>query len=147
MAADSRGDGGALLDLAAAAADRGAGVMAAETATAAAHAFQRQGDRGRLATALEVRAHLLTSSVGAATPGLLPPGRAPLTSREREVAFLAAGGATSADIASRLGLSRRTVDNHLGRVFDKLNVRRRHDLRLVLGLIPSGSAAPRPGAS
>ncbi len=42
-----------------------------------------------------------------------------LTKREREVAVLAAGGITSKDIADRLFVSVRTVDNHLGRVYDK----------------------------
>ena len=52
-----------------------------------------------------------------------------LTAREREIAGLAAGGLSSRAIAERLTLSVRTVDSHLSRVFTKLNVRGRQELR------------------
>ena len=52
----------------------------------------------------------------------------PLTTREREIAELAARGHTSAAIAEQLGLSVRTVDNHLGRAFTKLGVSGRAEL-------------------
>jgi DNA-binding CsgD family transcriptional regulator len=61
-------------------------------------------------------------------------GAAPLTSRERDVAMLAARGMPSREIAERLDLSVRTVDNHLARCFDKLGVRTRGELADVLGL-------------
>ncbi|GAA3291586.1 helix-turn-helix domain-containing protein [Streptomyces cinereospinus] len=51
-----------------------------------------------------------------------------LTSRERDVALLAANGFTSPAIGHRLGLSARTVDNHLGRAYQKLGVTSRRDL-------------------
>lgn len=53
---------------------------------------------------------------------------AQLTGREREIATLAAAGARSKEIAQRLGLSPRTVDNHLLRAYRKLGVRRRDEL-------------------
>ncbi|MBL1083582.1 helix-turn-helix transcriptional regulator [Streptomyces actinomycinicus] len=57
-----------------------------------------------------------------------------LTSRERDVALLAANGFTSPAIGHRLGLSARTVDNHLGRAYQKLGVTGRRDLApLVIG--------------
>ncbi|MBO3094627.1 helix-turn-helix transcriptional regulator [Cellulomonas dongxiuzhuiae] len=55
-----------------------------------------------------------------------------LTSREQEIASLAAGGLTSRAIAQRLVLSTRTVDSHLSRVFAKLGVHSREELANVL---------------
>jgi DNA-binding NarL/FixJ family response regulator len=43
-----------------------------------------------------------------------------LTEREREVARLVADGLTNRQIAVRLGISERTVENHLDHIFDKL---------------------------
>jgi DNA-binding CsgD family transcriptional regulator len=51
-----------------------------------------------------------------------------LTAREREVALLGMDGLTSRVIAERLGLSVRTVDNHLARVFAKLGITSRSEL-------------------
>lgn len=51
-----------------------------------------------------------------------------LTAREVEVAMLAVAGAGNKDIAAALGVSVRTVEVHLGRVFAKLDVRRRVEL-------------------
>ena len=46
--------------------------------------------------------------------------------------MLAATQASSREIASRLQLSVRTVDNHLGRVYAKLGVSRRAQLAAML---------------
>jgi DNA-binding CsgD family transcriptional regulator len=56
------------------------------------------------------------------------PRHAGLTARERDVTLLAAAGLTSRTIAYRLRISVRTVDNYLGRVYQKLGVAGRHDL-------------------
>lgn len=57
-----------------------------------------------------------------------------LTRRERDVALLAASGLTSPAVGHRLGLSGRTVDNYLGRAYQKLGVTDRRDLApLVIG--------------
>jgi DNA-binding NarL/FixJ family response regulator len=45
-----------------------------------------------------------------------------LTDREREVLKVAAEGLTARQIASRLGVSERTVTTHLGRIYSKLGV-------------------------
>ncbi len=55
-----------------------------------------------------------------------------LTGREREIAMLAASGLSSRDIAERLVVSVRTVDNHLQHTYRKLGVRRRDELAGVL---------------
>jgi len=54
--------------------------------------------------------------------------RQPLTSRELQVAQLAADGLSNSEIAHRLFISTNTVKTHLAQVFAKLNVRDRVDL-------------------
>lgn len=49
----------------------------------------------------------------------------PLTLREREVAALVAEGRTNREVAERLSLSKRTVDNHVGKVLKKLGLESR----------------------
>lgn len=65
----------------------------------------------------------------AATPLLrLTPALAGLTRRERDVALLVVDGMTSSAIGKRLRLSARTVDNYLGRIYQKLGVTNRRDV-------------------
>jgi DNA-binding NarL/FixJ family response regulator len=59
-----------------------------------------------------------------------------LTTRERQVAELAAEGVKSRDIADRLYLSPRTVENHLQRVYAKLGVNSRTELAPALRSLP-----------
>jgi DNA-binding CsgD family transcriptional regulator len=54
-----------------------------------------------------------------------PPAAAELTDREREIATLASLGHTNRDIAERLFLSRRTVENHMAHALSKLGIRSR----------------------
>jgi DNA-binding CsgD family transcriptional regulator len=56
-----------------------------------------------------------------------------LTGRELEVARLVAEGYSNSSVAGRLGISVRTVENHLHRAFGKLSVTNRTDLIRVLG--------------
>ncbi len=58
----------------------------------------------------------------------------PLTRRERQIATLASKGVANAKIAKRLGLSIRTVESHLYRVYGKLGVSTRDKLPPLLGV-------------
>lgn len=51
-----------------------------------------------------------------------------LTSRELEVARLAAGGYTCAEIAVKLGISRRTAEFHVGAIRSKLELKHKREL-------------------
>lgn len=55
-----------------------------------------------------------------------------LTSRERAVAKLVAAGKTNKEVARELDITERTVKAHLGASFEKLGVRDRLQLALVL---------------
>ncbi|HKU66462.1 MAG TPA: helix-turn-helix transcriptional regulator [Candidatus Baltobacteraceae bacterium] len=55
-----------------------------------------------------------------------------LTPRQREIAALAASGKTNREIAGALGLSHRTVGNHLATIFDQLGIRARWQLEEAL---------------
>jgi len=57
----------------------------------------------------------------------------PLSGREREIVMLAAAGIASKDIAERLYLSVRTVNNHLQHAYTKLGVSSRAGLAQALG--------------
>jgi len=111
----------------------GAKLLAAEAAAGAAEAYTRAGDQ-RAATAARRRSSALAAECeGASTPRLaLPAGAVPLSGREREIARLAAEGVASKDIAERLYLSVRTVNNHLQHVYTKLGVTSRADLARAL---------------
>jgi ATP/maltotriose-dependent transcriptional regulator MalT len=111
----------------------GAMLLAAEAAAGGADALRRQREQRR-AAALDVRSNeLVALCEGARTPALaLARSVVPLTDREREIALLAAAGQPSRVIAERLYLSVRTVDNHLGRIYDKLGVSSRATLAAAL---------------
>ncbi|ASW53700.1 helix-turn-helix transcriptional regulator [Plantactinospora sp. KBS50] len=121
-----RADPGILLEAAAAFEAVGSALYAAEAAAAASRCAS-----GRAAAAARRRADELAHEVGdPATPLLAgsPASTDPLTARERLVAELAAAGANNAEIARRLVLSVRTVENHLSRAYAKLGITSRSDL-------------------
>jgi DNA-binding CsgD family transcriptional regulator len=124
-------------ELAGAAADfeaLGAMLLAAEAAAGAAGAFSRAGDRRAATAALRRSIELAAACEGAVTPGLFHAATAvPLSGREREIAMLAAAGLASKDIAERLYLSVRTVNNHLQHAYAKLGVSSRAGLAQALG--------------
>jgi DNA-binding NarL/FixJ family response regulator len=55
-----------------------------------------------------------------------------LTGREREVARAVAAGSSNKEIARQLGITERTVKAHVGSVFQKLKVRDRLHLALIV---------------
>ncbi|WP_265868280.1 LuxR family transcriptional regulator [Streptomyces sp. SKN60] len=118
----------------------GADLLAAEAATAAATGWRRAGETRRATAATRKATEAIRHCPGARTP-LLSNAQAaiPLTTREREVALLAAGGASSKDIAEQLVLSVRTVDNHLQRVYKKLGVATRNEIAEQLRPKKTGS--------
>ncbi len=70
----------------------------------------------------------------------------PLAPREREIAQLAAARWRSREIAERLGISARTVDNTLTRLYRKLDVAGRDELAARLddlGLLDPSTPSPR----
>ncbi|MEU4836130.1 LuxR C-terminal-related transcriptional regulator [Streptosporangium sp. NPDC023615] len=112
----------------------GASLLAAEAAGAAAELWRRSGDPRRASAAATRSAASAALCEGARTPVLRTAGAAvPLTAREREIAILAADGTASKDIAAKLTISVRTVDNHLQRVYAKLGVSTRRELVDRLG--------------
>jgi DNA-binding CsgD family transcriptional regulator len=133
-AALAAADGAALDRTAAAFEDLGALLLAAEAAAAAGRAHQAAGRDPRANASQERAARLTAACQGARTPGLGPERPAStLTPREREVAMLAAANNSSREIAARLDLSVRTVDNYLGRAYAKLGVSSRAELAALLG--------------
>jgi DNA-binding CsgD family transcriptional regulator len=126
-------DGAALDRVAAAFQDLGVMLPAAEAKTAAARSHRAAGRHPSANASQEQAAALAAACQGARTPGLGPAMPVSvLTAREREVALLAAMAASSREIANRLHLSVRTVDNHLGRIYAKLGVSSRAQLATLL---------------
>jgi DNA-binding CsgD family transcriptional regulator len=123
----------------------GATLSAAE-AFAAASRSARDAGRAHEAGALHDRAlELAALCLGADTGGIRDSAPDVLTRREREVVDLARLGLTSQEIATRLFLSIRTVDNHLQSSYGKLGIGGRRDLIAPAGstaAAASGSASP-----
>jgi DNA-binding CsgD family transcriptional regulator len=140
-AARSRHAGVALEAVAARFAGFGMFLLAAESAAAASAAYHEDG-RSRPANGCARMAEEYAAIAGAALPaGTESAELDQLTRREREVASLAASGTSSKEIAAKLFISMRTVDNHLQRVYSKLGVNGRNQLRLALA---TGEAASPP---
>ena len=65
-----------------------------------------------------------------------------LSAREKEVALAVASGASNKEIARRLEISERTVKAHLTAAFERLGVRDRLQLSLLINGTPDVSAIP-----
>jgi len=97
---------------------------------------------GAMLLAAETAAARRSSALAAACEGAVTPGlfhaavAVPLSAREREIVMLAAAGMASKDIAERLYLSVRTVNNHLQHAYTKLGVSGRAGLAQAVGSPP-----------
>jgi DNA-binding CsgD family transcriptional regulator/tetratricopeptide (TPR) repeat protein len=78
------------------------------------------------------RARLELGATGTVVPRSAPRPASSLTSREQQVAGLAAEGLTNIEIGARLFLSTHTVDWHLRKVFTKLGISRRREIANAL---------------
>ena len=109
-------------------------LFAAEASAEAARAHRNDGRKASSYAALD-RARELARRCQSAHTLALAWAHQPdeLTGREREVAELAASGLSSRDIAIRLDIATRTVDNLLGRVYVKLAISGRQELVELLG--------------
>lgn len=112
----------------------GAVLWAAEAYAQAFRIAAEDGDRSRASVLRSRAVALVQRCPGAATPALRGLRITPLTRREHEVAILAANGFTSPQIADRLVVSVRTVDNHLASVYRKLDVAGREELPEALAV-------------
>ena len=113
----------------------GADLLAAEAYLAAAASCRSKGLARQATSAARCAGELAAPLGDVRTPGLSlggSTGHDQLTRREREIAAMAAAGGSSRDIAARLVLSVRTVDNHLQNVYSKRGVTSRDELARVL---------------
>jgi DNA-binding CsgD family transcriptional regulator len=107
----------------------GAWLLAAEASTAAAVSYRAEGQPRRASASTRMAAEFTAMCGEVRTPGLSGgPEAERLTRREREVAGLAAAGASNKEIAAKLHLSARTVENHLQSSYVKLGVTGRDQL-------------------
>jgi DNA-binding CsgD family transcriptional regulator len=106
-------------------------LHAAEAAGQAATLRQQAGGAQAALRARTRMDALLQRCPQARTPMLAAPPPI-LTPRELQVARLANNGHSSAQIANRLSIAVRTVDNHLYRVYSKLGISGRSELRAIL---------------
>jgi two-component system, NarL family, response regulator YdfI len=106
----------------------------------------RAAARGEMLLKPEIVAGLLAHDEGAAPP-TRPPSPLELTEREGEVLAAVARGERSKEIASRLGITERTVKAHLASIYNKLGVDSRAAAIAVAarrGLLPASTTKEDP---
>jgi DNA-binding CsgD family transcriptional regulator len=141
VTAVAAGDADLLLTAALRLLDLGCRVYAAEAFAELGDVLRAGGDQRGGAAAAQRAGALADELGGLSTPALArAEAIVPLTRREREVALLAANGMASKEIARRLHLSVRTVDNHLQSSYAKLGLAGREELPGALGL--GGASGP-----
>ncbi|RZA08066.1 MAG: response regulator transcription factor [Moraxellaceae bacterium] len=87
---------------------------------------------GGLWLGADLMRQLVLATANILKPAAPSPAMNILTSRERDVAEAVAAGKTNKEVARDLDITERTVKAHLGAVFEKLNVRDRLQLVLVM---------------
>ena len=117
----------------------GALLWAAEAGMEAAMAHQRSGNPAKGVASVERAQSFIDPADPVSTPAMRCAGTVAshLTSREREVAHLAARGLADRAIAEKLDLSVRTVETHLARAYSKLGVPGRTELTSVFTEVPA----------
>jgi DNA-binding NarL/FixJ family response regulator len=86
------------------------------------HEFEAIGSK-----AMATKSRAIVESLGASTVSRVP-RRKVLSSREAELARHVSAGKTNAEIAQILGLSRKTVDNHISNILSKCGARSRVEI-------------------
>ncbi|AXG81616.1 LuxR family transcriptional regulator [Streptomyces paludis] len=130
----SDADGALLLEVSGHFGHMGALPLATEAAAQAARAFRAAGQH-RKSREAAAAGRDLQRECGIPLPAWVERDSqvekpsASLTPREREVAALASTGMSNRDIADRLVVSVRTVENHLHRIYHKLGITARNDLK------------------
>ncbi|MDQ4044515.1 MAG: LuxR C-terminal-related transcriptional regulator, partial [Chloroflexota bacterium] len=87
-------------------------------------AFREEWDAGAALAMADAAEEALKAAAESSVSREWPGG---LSQREVEVLRLVAAGLTNGEVADRLYLSRRTVDAHMRRIYDKLNLSSRLD--------------------
>jgi DNA-binding CsgD family transcriptional regulator len=85
------------------------------------------------ATRLEDRARQELTATGARPRRAMLTGRDALTATEQRIAGMAAEGMSNPEIAQALFVTRKNVENHLGRIYPKLEINSRTQLADALG--------------
>jgi DNA-binding CsgD family transcriptional regulator len=111
-------------------------VQAREHLSGAHDAFTRMGAEG-----FAERARRELMATGGTVRKRTDEARDELTSQEAQIAQLAAEGQTNPEIAAQLFISPRTVEWHLRKVFSKLEIRSRHELRTAPPLASDDAVA------
>jgi ATP/maltotriose-dependent transcriptional regulator MalT len=110
-------------------------LIASEIWAAASAAYRREGLQARSTKAAKKSHEMACRCEGAKVrPMSWPDQVEPLSRRQREVALLAAQGASNVEIAEALSLSVRTVESHLYATFAKLGVTARDELTTALSV-------------
>jgi ATP/maltotriose-dependent transcriptional regulator MalT len=127
-------------------------LVASELWAAASAAYRHEGLRARSTKAAKKSHDLASLCEGAQVRPISWPDQVePLSRRQREVALLAAQGASNVEIADALSLSVRTVESHLYATFTKLGLTARDELTSALatsldshvaGVTPTARAFP-----
>jgi DNA-binding CsgD family transcriptional regulator len=127
-------DDGAELDSAAAEYEHiGALLSSADAYAQAASAHERAGNKRATAESAAAANRNAAECGGAMTPALRTSAQPlPLTVREREIVNLVAAGLSNKQIAERLFVSVRTVEGHLYRACQKLDVSDREALAALI---------------
>jgi DNA-binding CsgD family transcriptional regulator len=131
-----------LVEMSDAAARDGLDLAAAECAAHALRILETRGDKPRQFEAQKlVKQRTAALNKSGSSAAEIPPDLHKLTRREQEIAALVQAAASNREIALQLGLSLRTVEGHLYRMFAKLGISHREDLAIVAyGGRPNGGS-------